>query len=647
MKKVTRQERIIQLCILLLFFISLPAVFLAPTRQELSVEMNYREADEGICAQLFWGENGKLSGDNYSDGTRNGNVVSFALPIAPSDLRIIRLDPSNTDAPYSVSKITFFLNGEEFKAIRAPEIFEKFIPVNAKVTLSDDSDKLVITPANTDSGLFIDSSELTDAALSASADLRTLQVRQRFFAVLVLTVCMMLLIHHSKPLKQYICSLFQKDEKGHYDWLTLFATAVMAGALLVVVVIGLFSDLGLHPDEWDVKDCLDYGMTHFLPPDMRDPEVAKTYSWYGYTKLDNYTWYFFIAGKVSLLFQKLFYALPYYRIPNILLFAAIALIVVRNVKERKWLMVAFGICVQAWYIFSYTTADALDFFWSFLAVYELSCENSLLYRTVTASKLNRRTFPGLILLGILFGMIALGKPNYLSILALAFFVLVFRLVREKDKAKRSCLWRNYFIIVGIFILTFALRASFDFIHYGLDKASVEEQMAIQYCSPDKNPLTPVEEQAVSWHMMSKGATLSDFFAENPEWFAMTYKSFCGITQLTDTDTWYYVLMGVLYAGIFISIGIDTFRQRDNFWGRMEFAVGTLLMIGGIVASVLNSYIIDSQAQGRYLLPLILIAGYLASRTPGLFEKKYFRALLIAAGFFSVAFFGLRGVPMFL
>lgn len=646
MKTMTKRERIVQLCILLLFFLSLPGIYFSPTRQDLSIEMYYRKADEGICAQLFWGENGELSADHCSDGKRDGRLVSFDLRQSPSELKLLRIDPSNTEAPYSISQIAFCLNGEEFKVFRALEISGSFTPVNATAVLSDDKEELILTPTNADSGLLIDSSELTAAALSAAAKLRELQVRQRFFFALFFTAALMLLVHCAGPLKKYIGSLFQK-ENGHRDWLTLFATAVMAGALFIVIVIGLFSELGLHPDEWDVKACLDYGMTHFLPPDMRDPEVAGTYSWYGYTKLDNYTWYFFIAGKVALLFQKLFYALPYYRIPNILLFAAIALIVVRNVKEEKWLMVAFGICVQAWYIFSYTTADALDFFWSFLAVCELSCENSLLYRTVTASKLNRRTLLGLILLGILFGMIALGKPNYLSILALAFFVLVFKLAREKDKAKRGCLWRNYFIIVGIFILTFALRAGFDFIHYGLDKASVEEQMAIQYCSPDKNPLTPVEEQAVSWHMMSKGATLSDFFAENPEWFAMTYKSFCGITQLTDTDTWYYVLMGLLYAGIFISIGIDTFRKRDNFWGRMEFAVGTLLMIGGIVASVLNSYIIDSQAQGRYLLPLILIAGYLASRTPDLFEKKYFRALLIAAGFFSVAFFGLRGVPMFL
>ncbi len=431
------------------------------------------------------------------------------------------------------------------------------------------------------------------------------------------------------------------------DCFSLFFIAVMAGALLVVVLIGLFSDLGLHPDEWDVKMCLDYGMTHFLPPDMRAPGLGDTYSWYGYTKLDNYTWYFFLAGKVAWLAKWLFAALPYYRIPNVLLFAAIALIVVCNIRRKKWLAVAFGICVQAWYIFSYTTADALDFFWSFLAVFMLADENSLLYRSTDTQKLSPKGLAGLTVLGVFYGMIALGKPNYLSLLVLTFFVLLFRLTGAKEKETRRYLLRNYVIIVGFFLLTYCFRASFDLVHYGFDKAAVSEQMAIQYASPDKNPLTPIEEQSVSWHMMSKGATLGDFFAENPEWLSMTFKSFCGITQLTDTDTWYYIAMGILYTAILACIGIYTFRQPKDVRGRAEFMIGVLLMAGGLVASILNSYIIDSQAQGRYLLPVILIAGYLASRTPGLFEKRYFKGMLIAAGFLSVAFFGLRGVPMFL
>lgn len=645
MKKMTKYQWAAQICILFLFLLSLPFLDRFPARQALSADMYYRSADEGILAQLFWGEDHTLSPQNCSDGSREGNIVSFSISQAPAEFRTVRVDPSNTEAAYSISRIAFYLNGEEFKAYFGKEIIENFIPVNATLSLSEDV--VLVTPLNADSGLFLDSEELHQAAVSASEALFSLQVRQRFFFVLLLAAALMLLVYFFKPVLRYFHSLFTRDESGRFDWLTLFATAVMAGALLVVVVIGLFSELGLHPDEWDVKSCLDYGMTHFLPPDMRDPAVAITYSGYGYTKLDNYTWYFFLAGKAALLFQKMFYALPYYRIPNILLFAAMSFFFVRHIKREKWLMVAFGICVQAWYIFAYTTADALDFCWSLLAIYELCAPDSLLYRTIRTERITRKSLPDFALLGVLFGMIALGKPNYLSVLALAFCMLLFILIGETDRRRRSCLWRNYFMIVGIFVLILAGRASFDLIHYGFDKPAVKEAMAIAYCSEDKNPLTPIEEQGASWHMMSKGATLKDFFAENPEWFSMSYKSFCGISPLAHNDTWYYVLIGLLYAALLISIGIDTFRQRENFWERLTFIIGVLLMAGGIIASVLNSYIIDSQAQGRYLLPLVLIAGCLASRTPALFEKRYFRAILILAGVLSVAFFGLRGVPMFL
>lgn len=646
MKKLPKCQRILMICILLLFFISLFPVFLLPVHQEMSVEMYYRDADPSLLPQLFWGENGQLSADRCSDGIRdeNINIVHFSLPQAPGDIRTLRIDPSNTENEYRITTISFLLNGEYIRRMNAEEISEKFLPVNASAELFEDM--LIIRPTNADSGLFIDSDELQQTCREAAGRLRTLQIRQRFFASLALAIALLFLTAFAAPLKQYICSLFTKDENGRFDFFTLVATAVMAGALLVVAVIGLGSELGLHPDEWDVKACFDYGMTHLLPPDMRDPEVAGTYSGYGYTKLENYTWYFYLAGKIALPFKLLFYALQYYRVPNVLMFLALAVIFARNIKKRNWLMVALGICVQAWYIFSYTTADAMDFFLSFLAVYELAVEDSLLYRTVSSEKITFKTAGGFLLFGLLFGTICLGKPNYLAILALAFFVLLFRLIRQKDKRIRSVLWRSYLCIVGIFLLTVGFRASFDFIYYGLDKAAVKETMSIQYSDPDKNPATPIEEQCSTYHMMAKGKPLSYLFEENPKWFSMSYKSFCGLLQDTDTGSWYYLCMGFFYIVIFLSIGIAVFRQPDNFWGRLEFVTGTLLMVGGLIASVLNSYIIDSQAQGRYLLPAILIAGYLSSRVPQLFEKPWFKIVLCLAGIFSTGYFGLVGVPLF-
>lgn len=377
-------------------------------------------------------------------------------------------------------------------------------------------------------------------------------------------------------------------------------------------------------------------MTHFLPPDMRDPAVAQTYSGYGYTKLENYTWYFYLAGKIALLFKMMFCSLAYYRVPNLLLFAALAFYFVRNIRQKNWLMVALGICVQSWYIFSYTTADALDFTISFAITCLLCNPQSLLYRTVEKKKLCRRDIPAFLLLGLLFGNIALGKQCYLAILALSFFVLLLRLIWQKDPLQKKVLWRNYLIIVGVFLAVFAFRAGFDIAHYGTEKSQVKEAVAIQYADYDKNPSTPTEELNPSWHMYSRGYTLPDVFAENPDWFAMSYKSFCGLLQDHDTGAWYYWCMGLLYLTLFAGIGIATFRQPDNLQGKIRFVICTLLMVGELAASIVNSWLIESMAQGRYLLPCILIAGYLASTVPELFQKKSTARCLVSPEFYPSA-----------
>lgn len=261
-------------------------------------------------------------------------------------------------------------------------------------------------------------------------------------------------------------------------------------------------------------------------------------------------------------------------------------------------------------------------------------------------KLCRRDIPAFLLLGLLFGNIALGKQCYLAILALSFFVLLLRLIWQKDPLQKKVLWRNYLIIVGVFLAVFAFRAGFDIAHYGTEKSQVKEAVAIQYADYDKNPSTPTKELNPSWHMYSRGYTLSDVFAENPDWFAMSYKSFCGLLQDHDTGAWYYWCMGLLYLALFAGIGIATFRQPDNLQDKIRFVICTLLMVGELAASIVNSWLIESMAQGRYLLPCILIAGYLASTVPELFQKKIYRTLLSIAGILSVGYFGLVGIPLF-
>ncbi len=661
----------------LLFLLSLPWCVQAPTRQELSVEIQFSQPQEGILPQFFWGgPDGQLSPERCVDGALSGMNASFPLPssFSPGDLGAIRVDPSNTETPYSIHRILFLLNGSFYRVMAPEEILDTWTPYNATFQLVS-KEELLVTPENADSGLFLSSAALTEETYAACASLRRLKVRERIAFAFFACLAACALVFFFPRLRRFTHRLlFQQD--GKPDFFTLGAVAILGAALIAVTVISLFSPLGVHPDESDVKACLDYGMTHFFPPDMRDPAVAGTYSGYGYTKLENYTWYFFLAGKVALLFRTLFCDIAYYRIPNLLLFWGMWVFVLTHVKKHRWLLAAFGICVQSWYLFSYTTADALDFVFSFWAVWELAVPDSFVRRSVWADPLTGKDILRLCLAGILFGMIFLGKPNYWAILALAFFVFLLQLFAStKSRAVRTgaktpaksesgrrgqkgrVLLRGYGIILAAFLLTAAFRGAFDLAHYGTEKAAVKTEAALRYADADKNPATPVEEQSRSWHLRDKGLPWYSVFTVNPDWLSMTWRSLIGYSPLLPLPVWYQAAMGLLYLAIYLSAAFFTFRTGPGGKGektaledarsrKVLFALGSLLMAAGLAASVLNSWLVDSQAQGRYLLPAMLIGSYLVACAPQMLSQKGCRSLLLAAGALSAWYFLFRGMPSF-
>ena len=213
--KMKRRRLIPVICILLLFLISLSWVFWTPVRQELTVEIYYRQSDAGIAAQLFWGENGTLSAENCSDGSREGNIVRFSLPQAPDQVKMLRVDPSNTEAVYSITHFGFLLNGQPFLEMDAAQIMDSFVPVNASLSLS--GEELIVTPENADSGLFIDSEVLHQSVMEASMQLFQDKLRERFFLSLLLTVILLTAVWFAAPLSAFFSSFFKQDETGHFD----------------------------------------------------------------------------------------------------------------------------------------------------------------------------------------------------------------------------------------------------------------------------------------------------------------------------------------------------------------------------------------------------------------------------------------------
>ncbi len=442
---------------------------------------------------------------------------------------------------------------------------------------------------------------------------------------------------------------------------TLILRLVILGALIVTAMIALLSEYGMHPDEYDVRLCLDWCKTRWIWPDMRltGEGLGDTYSGYGYTKVCNYTPYFLIAGKIAYVFEKFMGAFPYYRVPNLLLILLISVYMLKKLKSRDWLMLTFGICVQAWYIFSYVTADAMDFAAAFFALVFLADDKSILWKTLrsenqTVSKETEDVLPSIsetdrisnairncmcVLLGILYGLILLGKPYYWAVLVLTFIVILRTII--KSRINKSDIVISSFLprAIAIMCIAFAIllaRFALDIYYYGTSKAEVKTQMEITYADPDKNPATHIDEQSPTYRMYSKGYSLTDMFSFDPGWIRETYRSFVSARVTVSGDEWYFILIGVLYAFLYVKISVSLIKQGD-LW---LFITGSALNLGNIIASVLNSYMVDCQPQGRYLLPILLTVAFMASKAVSLKEDKIFRSALLASACLSLFYFGL-------
>ncbi len=614
--------------------------FLWPTGNKLVIGVAYADIADGTEITAYRELNYEGFSDENSNSQRiNGGTAYFNLRWDNSNLTGLMIKPTNGLDSVLFNFMNIYLSQNMWDTpvcqLNGMQVMESFDITDGEFGI-DEAGYLRITPSSDGCALICTSQELIDSIKDTDSSLKHQELKGRVCTTIVVFSLIWLVVVYSDS----IIAFFEKQD----TW-TLISILAIIVAGVGVWVIAFHSDLA-HPDEDDVLRCLQYGMEHFLPPDMRAEDVAITYSGYGYTKLANSTWYFLAAGKIAWIARKLWSNILYYRVPNVLMFVAMAFIYIKNVGKKKWLIFALGICVQAWYIFSYTTADALDFFLCFIALLILTDENSILYKSV-GDRFEIKNIWKHVLLGLLFGFIFLGKPNYWAVLALAFVVLLFKLI-ETSKDGRKDLWINYGVIIGFFIVTVVTRYAFELYHYGLGILEVKAEMDALHSAYDKNPTTPVQDIAVTYRMFRYGHSLPELFMAAPTWFKDTYRSFCGILKDSATKDTYYKLMGVLYGFVVAVLGYFGIKGSGNKSQFEKVRLGVLygLFIASFLASIINSYVSDSQPQGRYLLPMLFTASYIAYLTPEIFEKKYFKMTLVSLQILSTWYFVTAGVGCF-
>lgn len=611
-----------------------------PFNNKLEVSMIYGDVMNGSGLRVYYDTGVGITPEKSKFGEVADFGAHILLKSGTGKITQLGVAPTDIQEVCSVRNVTITVNEDESIEIPASTFDSCFTPVNANGYYDEATDQYYFLPSGDMAYLSFDSAQINAQITPIFDNCNSDALRTRITCCFLIVIILTLIFWNFDKLEQMLDDIFDSS-KGVFVPIAVIGFVI---ATITVMLIAFRTPLGgLHPDEYDVVECLKYGMNHLIPPDIRDPEVAGTFSGYGYTKLENGTYYFLIAGKVAALAKLLWATGNWWRIPNVLLFLGMAVIFFKNIRKKNYLVLTLGISVQAWYIFSYTTADALDFFFSFLVLMLLTDEESMLNKLIRDGLMSKNIIKA-ILIGVLFGMVFIGKQNYWAILLLAFVALLFKLL-DAPKEERGRIWKVYIFVLAVFVVTVGTRYAFDFAHYGMNGSKIKDELIVQYSAYDRNPTTPVQDLAVSWKMYAHGYSIADFFAEIPMWFTNSFHSFCGLLNDYETSQVYFSFAGFLYCFIMIVLAGITVRKDASKRTKIEVFICMGIMALSVIVSIGNSYFVDSQYQGRYLLPMALTLGYIGYKTPEAFEKKYFKAAVIILNVLCVWYFATRAVAI--
>lgn len=419
-------------------------------------------------------------------------------------------------------------------------------------------------------------------------------------------------------------------------WICL---AGLAGAVFLCIYIAGRSPFWLNPDEYEVRSAVRYYFTHWLPPDIRSDEISDAFAVYGTSRHSEFNTFYFWTGKIGQFFKD---AAMQSRWLNMTLFAVMAAMIAKYCRKYFAFLFVLLLTPQVWYIFSYTTSDALDFFLGFLAIYQLIKEDSILNRLLR-EPFSGKWIPGYALLSLLFVHLFWAKLSFYPILLFIFLILLIRLF-EKQGKERTALFRKYLALAGLTLGIFLIRYMItDFPYYGFHKQSVIAEVMELRAAYEYKPSTPPHEQAASIYLYRKGVPLSLFFGEmefNQTLFR-TVAGFFGNYDFGMAD-WYYAAMAVLYLALFACLIYELARMKNRKkW--LEFGAVCVCIALQYALIFLNGYFVDFQPQGRYMLPALLYVTYLVYTCKEAKNNRMIRLLLCAACLLSLYAYGTVGV----
>lgn len=433
--------------------------------------------------------------------------------------------------------------------------------------------------------------------------------------------------------KQCFCKALQTFDKA-FPYLL---SGILIAAFFGITAVALKSPNTIHPDEFQTEPAVLYYTDHNLPPDVRDLDISY-FSGYGMTRLWELNLYYFFAGKTALLTNASYN----FRLFSVLLSLILVIMAIKHCKKNLFLTLAFALTPQLWYLFSYATSDAFDYFLSFFCFQQVISSDSALQKLLYKEK-GQLKFYHFLIPGILLGLMLMAKKNFylvpLWMVCYLFYELVFA-----TKENRTLLLKRYALLFSIALSVLFLRCAIDYPIYGLEKSEIIAQVIEENSLYEYKPSTPVSERAPSVTLYEKGVSLKTLLTEM-NFHTLLFQSFSGLygAYAIGTNPLYYIAYGILFWGLFLWAAYRFSKSRPNRCQKLKYITSLLLMALSYALVIYNAYFIDFQPQGRYLFPGLIVFIYTLSLPKDFEQSRLFKLLVLAISLLSLLSFFCIGV----
>lgn len=602
----TRYHKIICALINLVIII----IFLANIKIDFTIQY---ESSETTTFSFYYDKGSDFNETNIANtiedmfqNQSSSNRVSINFsPLGFRNLNNLRIDFNSKNPELKINKISINYK-DNYSYIFNLETFpELFNVTNDIKSINFLDEKLIIKYINNDAYMYPGNQEyfikLLDDIFSEITPMVISDIIMFLFLLAVVNcICMIVMKRNLFNMCSRITRLFSRLQCKKHQFYLLGLTVIVT----LMFVMSFISSYNAHPDENVSERAVSYYQNNLTPPNIMDENISDTFSGYGNSRLRELTVYYQLNAIVSWILGLVSTLSPIilFRVFNLILFIIMAAIVIN--KKRASLLIPLIMSAQVWYIFSYVTSDAWDFLMGFIIMYQLIDDTSMLHFYLDNEKIfDKKSFGYCIFISLVFASIFLGKQNYYIILLFTFFILFYKLM-ETDKTKRKQLFIKYITILGLVGLFFMIRyLQFEIIHdFNRTNLLVQAKELYQISNLD---------EVVKVQLKSRGYPFS--YVLELGWFKTSFKSLFGVygNMKYFASDFIYTLLWVLNGSI-LAIGIlfNKYLSKDKKY-HINVILSVLLCVFCTVGiSLYHSWTSDYQAQGRYLLPIILISSYL-------------------------------------